>query len=210
VRWRFFFVLGLTLIRVPLIFVFLGISIFCARPFSSVAFGIAFFSMILSAVTDLFDGYFARRFKVTSTLGSHADPLTDKIFYLTTFPTLVYLAAGEGNPTHTRVLLLLAVIFLLRDQWVSFLRSIGSLHNLDAKANWSGKARTIISFPTICAIFYEGQAPASWPRIFSLGMVYTLESISLLINLISIVVYTRNYAPALRAEFRPPPPGTQP
>src|SRR5882672_5033700 len=185
-HWKFYFVMGLTLVRVPLIFLFLCVSVFGGHPLPAPWFIVAFSAMILSALTDVFDGYFARRFKVTSRLGSYADPMMDKVFYLAAFPTLVYLAEQLGQSTHARVLLFLAILFLLRDQWVSFLRSIGALHNLDAKANWSGKARTVISFPTICVIYYYLQAPADWPvRIPSL-VVYSLESLSMLINLISI------------------------
>ena len=158
--------------------------------------------MILSAVTDLFDGYFARKFQVTSRLGSYADPMTDKVFYLTTFPTLVYLAARAGQHAHARVLLVLAILFLLRDQWVSFLRSLGALHNLSAKANWSGKARTLISFPTICVIYYYLQAPPNWGWRVPINGVYGLEGLSVAINLISIGVYTFHFWPALRAELK--------
>ena len=160
--------------------------------------------MILSAVTDLFDGYFARKFQVTSRLGSYADPMTDKVFYLTTFPTLVYLADRVGQHTHARVLLVLAILFLLRDQWVSFLRSLGALHDLSAKANWSGKARTLISFPTICVIYYYLQAPAALVVRIPAPVVYGLEGLSVAINLISIGVYTGRFWPALRAELRLP------
>ena len=146
----------------PLIFLFLAVSVFTGHPVSEFWFLVAFVAMMLSAVTDLFDGYFARKFKVTSQLGSYADPMTDKVFYLTTFPTLIYLADRIGQHGHARALLVLAILFLLRDQWVSFLRSLGALHNLSAKANWSGKARTLISFPTICVIYYYLQAPARW------------------------------------------------
>ncbi|MCX7016901.1 MAG: CDP-alcohol phosphatidyltransferase family protein, partial [Candidatus Sumerlaeota bacterium] len=161
-RWKFYFVQALTLARAPLIFLFLAVSVFVGHPLPQFWFVVAFTAMILSAVTDLFDGYFARKFQVTSRLGSYADPLTDKIFYLTAFPTLVYLADRVGQPGQARVLLVLAILFLLRDQWVSFLRSLGALHNLSAAANWSGKARTLISFPTICVIYYYLQAPAHW------------------------------------------------
>src|SRR5262245_62347393 len=89
---KFYFVQALTLVRVPLIFVFLAVSVLCGHPLSATWFVVAFSAMLLSAITDLFDGYFARRFAVTSRLGSYADPMTDKVFYLTTFPTLVYLA----------------------------------------------------------------------------------------------------------------------
>jgi len=152
----------------------------------------------------LFDGYFARRFRATSRLGSYADPMTDKVFYLTAFPTLVYLADRLGQHTHARVLLVLAILFLLRDQWVSFLRSIGALHNLSAKANWSGKARTLISFPTICVIYYYLQAPANWSLRFPASLVYALEGLSVVINLISIGVYSGRFWPALKAELRTP------
>jgi len=197
-----YFVQALTLVRVPLIFLFLAVSVFCRHPLSAVWFIVAFSAMLLSAITDLFDGYFARRFSVTSRLGSYADPLTDKVFYLTTFPTLVYLANRIGEHGHARALLVLTILFLLRDQWVSFLRSLGALHGLSAKANWSGKARTLISFPMICVIYYYLQAPAGWPVRVPANLVYALELLSVTINLISIVVYTRCFWPALRRELR--------
>jgi len=203
-RLKFYFVQGLTLVRVPLIFVFLAVSVFCGYPLREGWFIVASAAMILSAVTDLFDGYFARKFEVASRLGSYADPMTDKVFYLTTFPTLVYLANRAGQHGHARVLLVLAILFLLRDQWVSFLRSIGALHNLSAKANWSGKARTLISFPTICIIYYYLQAPPNWSLQVPAKLVYGLEALSMLINLVSIVVYTGRFWPALRLELRPP------
>ena len=203
---KFLFVQGLTLFRVPLIFLFLAVRVFFGHPLTESWFIVAFAAMILSAVTDLFDGYFARKFRVTSRLGSYADPMTDKIFYLTTFPTLVYLADRIGQHGHARALLVLAILFLLRDQWVSFLRSIGALHNLDAKANWSGKARTLISFPSICVIYYYLQAPPRWGLLVPASVVYGLEALSMAINLISIVVYTGRFWPALRVELRPPEP----
>jgi CDP-diacylglycerol--glycerol-3-phosphate 3-phosphatidyltransferase len=205
-RWKFYFVQGLTLVRAPLIFLFLAVSVFLGHPLPELWFVVAFGAMILSAVTDLFDGYYARKFQVTSRLGSYADPMIDKVFYLTTFPTLVYLAARIGQHGHARALLVLAILFLLRDQWVSFLRSLGALHNLSAKANWSGKARTVISFPTICAIYYHLQAPPRWGCELPASVVYGLEALSVVINLISIAVYTMNYWPALRAEARLPDP----
>ena len=203
-RWKFYFVQALTLVRVPLIFLFLAVSVFCRHPVSEFWFLIAFGAMILSAITDLFDGYFARKFQVTSQLGSYADPMTDKVFYLTTFPALVYLAARGGQTTHARALLVLAILFLLRDQWVSFLRSLGALHSLSAKANWSGKARTLISFPTICVVYYYLQAPPAWGWQIPQTVVYGLEALSMAINLISIAVYTLHFWPALRAELRLP------
>ena len=203
-RLKFFFVQALTLVRVPFIFLFLAVSVFCGHPLSDAWFLVAFGAMILSAVTDLFDGYFARKFRVASRLGGYADPMMDKVFYLTTFPTLVYLADRIGQHGHARVLLVLAILFLLRDQWVTFLRSLGALHDMSAKANWSGKARTVISFPTICLIYYYLQAPSHWGLQVPASAVYAAEALSMLINFVSIAVYSLRFWPALRAELRLP------
>ena len=203
-RWKFYFVQGLTLVRVPLILVFLAVSLFGGYPLPKAWFVVALGAMLLAAATDWWDGYFARRLEVTSRLGSYADPMTDKAFYLTTFPTLVYLAARVGQHGHARFLVVLAILFLLRDQWVSFLRSLGALHGLSAAANWSGKARTLIAFPTICAIYYYLQAPADWPLRIPWPVVCSLEVLSAGINLVSMGIYSRQFWPALRAELRGP------
>ena len=205
ITWQFLFVQALTFGRMPLIFVFLGVSVLAPNPPGGLWFNIAFWAMILSAVTDLFDGYFARKFKVESRLGAYADPLTDKIFYLTAFPTLVFLAARDGQqPGHAQILLGLTILFLLRDQWVSFLRSIGAIHNVDAKANWSGKARTVISFPAICTIYYYLQAPRDWWLQVHPLVSYAVEFATMAINLISIWVYTAYYWPWIRKELQSP------
>jgi len=129
---KFFFVQALTLVRVPLIFFFLAISVFCRHPVSEFWFLVAFTAMIcrplptcLTATSPQVSGRFPP--------GQLCRPMTDKVFYLTTFPTLVYLADRVGQPAHARVLLVLAILFLLRDQWISFLRSLGALHDLSAR-----------------------------------------------------------------------------
>jgi CDP-diacylglycerol--glycerol-3-phosphate 3-phosphatidyltransferase len=208
----FLFVQAITLGRVPLVLFFSGATLLADTRHSMLWFSLAFWSLVLAALTDLFDGYLARKLDVVSRLGAFADPLTDKIFYAVTFPTLVYLAVFPrpgGDPEiasiHARFLLVLAILFLLRDQWVSFLRSMGAIHNISARANWSGKARTVISFPTVCIIYYYLEAPEGylwdllpfyrWP-----ALIYALECLCLGINLVSLWVYTVAYWPALQKE----------
>jgi phosphatidylglycerophosphate synthase len=202
---KFLFVQALTLVRIPLILVFLVVSLLVNTRDHPRWFNVAFYSMIASAVTDLFDGFFARKFNVTSRLGAYADPLCDKFFYLTAFPTLVYLSATrmEAMHFHTRLLLALAIFYLMRDQWVTFLRSIGSLYGVDAKAHFAGKLRTFISFPIICMIYYHLQAPAHWRLQLPLNLIYVLEWTLLVVNLYSIWYYTAYYWPWIRREMRP-------
>ena len=203
-RRKFYIVQSLTVARIPLVLVFFLVAVFVRKPMGDVWFSVALSAMILSAVTDLFDGVLARKFGLPSRLGAYIDPLCDKVFYLTTFPTLVYLAALKGQFGHAQLLLALAVLFLMRDQWVSFLRSVGAIYNVDAKANWSGKARTIISFPVICVIYYYLQAPGDWRLQIPAVMVYGLEIVSLAVNLISMCVYATRYWPWLRKEMQLP------
>ncbi|MCK5850978.1 MAG: CDP-alcohol phosphatidyltransferase family protein, partial [Kiritimatiellae bacterium] len=126
---RLFFVMLLTFIRFPLVLLFAGFAIKYTYKPSLLIFVIAFTSLIASAVTDLFDGYFARRFHVETSLGAHADPLMDKFFYVASLPVLVFIAARNGSTEHSVALLLITVLFLARDLWVTFLRSIGSIYN---------------------------------------------------------------------------------
>ncbi len=200
---KFYSVQALTMARMPLIFVFLLVAVFSSQPPCAAAFWSALGAMILAAVTDLLDGYLARKLRVTSRFGSYADPMLDKVYYLVTLPTLLFLAHRTGDVEQARMLLFLTVIFLLRDQWVSFLRSVGAVHGVSAKANWSGKARTAVSFPTICVVYYYLQAPASLVQIPT-AVVHGLEIASTLINLISIAVYTKAFLPALRLELERP------
>ncbi len=201
---EFWFVQTLTLVRMPLIFSFMAVAVFARPPSGATAFWIALAAMILAAVTDLLDGHFARKFQVTSRFGSYADPMVDKVYYLVTLPTLLFLAHRAGQATQATALLLLTVIFLLRDQWVSFLRSVGAVHGCSAKANWSGKARTLVSFPTICVVYFYLEAPPNISVHIPAAAVYTLEIASTAINLISIAVYTKAYWPALLSELRRP------
>jgi len=192
-------VTGLTLARVPFVFLFALLALIAQRyPGTYLLAGMAFICLVLAALTDLFDGYLARKWQVASRFGAMADPLMDKVFYIVVFPTLLYLLGRmndfeEGN--HTLVMLLFSVLYLLRDQWVTFLRSVGSAYQADVRANWMGKLRTAMSFPIGCAIYlYVAFQPWYAPRM----LMYVLEGAGIAINLLSIVVYTQQYLPYLR------------
>jgi phosphatidylglycerophosphate synthase len=159
--------------------------------------------LTLAALTDLWDGWLARRWGVVTTFGAVADPLMDKIFYLAVFPTLTLLLAWEPTQrAHAVLMLLFTVSYLLRDQWVSFLRALAA-GQADLRANWMGKLRTAISFPIGCLLYLHIVYDLP-PR----GAMIGIEIFGLVINALSLYVYTRRYAPALRRSLQaPPPPG---
>ena len=193
-RAKLLFVMLLTFIRFPLVLIFFGLAIAYSQHQYGWMFVVAFTSIIASAVTDLFDGYFARKFGVETRFGAHADPLMDKFFYLATMPLLVFVAARDGNTRHAVALLILTTLFLTRDQWVTFLRSIGSMYDVSGCANWSGKVRTALNFPLICCIYHFEEAPR---QIINPTLLYTFEVIAAIVNIVSVCVYTRHYWPWL-------------
>lgn len=189
------FVTFLTFVRLPLVFMFVAGAL-CYVHFERLwIFVAAISALVVSALTDLFDGYFARRFGVVTEFGAYADPLADKVFYLATLPVLIFVAAHNGHMVHARFLVLFTVVFLFRDQWVSFLRSVGSRFGASAKANWSGKLRTALGFPILCLIYGHEECPI---RVLDDNVIYTLEAVAFLLNFISIGVYTRFYWPFVK------------
>ena len=202
-KGKLYFVTFLTFVRFPLVLAFLAGALVYAQVSLPWVFVLAFTCLIVSAATDLLDGYFARRLDVETHFGAHADPLMDKFFALSTLPLLVFVstknAYSQGSDTDARIhavfLLILTLLLLVRDQWVTFLRSIGSLYNVSANANWSGKLRTCINFPLICAIYHFEESP--WPLI-NAGCLYLFEALAVGINIVSLYIYTRRYWPSLR------------
>ena len=162
--------------------------------------------MLASALTDLFDGFLARRWGVTSKLGALADPLMDKVFYAVTLPVAVFVAMYNEDTRHALLLLTLDVVSALRDQWVSFLRTVGTEYGADVRANWSGKLRTFIGFPII--VFAHLQLGLECLRLrsvenegvcmFNRELVFGLETLVIVLTIISAISYTLRYLPYLR------------
>ena len=186
------FVTVLTLARFPLVVAFFAGAIIYGDHPHLWLFALTFACLVAAAVTDLFDGYFARRFGVETAFGAHVDPLMDKFFYLSTLPLLVFVAARSGHIRHAIFLLVLTLLFLTRDQWVTFLRSIGSMYNVSGGAHWSGKLRTCINFPLICAVYHVEASPR---QIIPPLLLYAFEVVAFAVNLISLWIYTRKYWP---------------
>ena len=196
------FVNALTFSRVPLIFAYLALAIAgnfsdsLACPFAAcVAAGLAGFS-------DLFDGLLARRWGVVSEFGKMADPLMDKVYFIVAFPSLVWLAAVQGESvTHAVMLLVFTVLWILRDQWVTFLRSVATMYHADVGAMWLGKVRTALSFPCAGFIYIYLAFHRCWTQgadVIGLHVCFAVEGFLILLNLYSFIVYTRSYLPYVK------------
>ena len=209
------FVNALTFARVPLIFLWAVFAVWqeldaaCeGRQAPSLTLAVlASLGMLLSGLTDLWDGRLARQWGVVSTLGKMADPLMDKVFYIVAFPVLVWMSGHAGaREFHTLALLALTVLYLLRDTWVTFLRSVGTMYGADVGAMWLGKVRTALSFPGagwiyayLCFRRFEPfRADNVWTNIVWPASVLFVEAFLAVLTFVSLVTYTRAYMPYLK------------
>ncbi len=194
-HYKLGFVTLLTVVRLPLVLAFLTGALIFEFHQASWIFWVSFVSLAASAITDLLDGYFARRFQVETAFGAHADPLIDKFFYVTTLPLLIFVATFNSHITHGVVLVVLSIFLLSRDLWVTFLRSIGAADNMSGKANWAGKLRTMLNFPAICIIYFIEASPL---QLIPNLVLYPIEALVFIVNGMSLYIYTRRYWPSLR------------
>ena len=196
------FVNALTFSRVPLIFLYLAFAV--AGNFSDYAAcpTVACFAAGAAALSDLFDGLLARRWGVVSDFGKMADPLMDKVYFIVAFPSLVWLAAVQGESVaHAVLLLVFTVLWILRDQWVTFLRSVAAMYHADVGAMWLGKVRTALSFPCAGFIYAYLAFHRWWPEsanVCVMHLCFAIEGFLILLNLYSFAVYTKSYFPYVK------------
>ena len=196
------FVNALTFSRVPFIFAFMVAAVAAERG-GSVAWTVAAcLFMLVAGLSDLFDGLLARRWQVVSSFGKLADPLMDKVFFIVTFPTLLWLIGHQGdNRLHAVFMLVFTVLYVLRDQWVTFLRAVASAYQADVGAMWLGKVRTALSFPAAGLIYLYLAVHSHLPAVadaWCIGVVYAVEAALSVLNVYSCAVYTKSYWPYMR------------
>lgn len=105
---------------------------------------------VLAAVTDILDGFIARRMNQLSTFGAFLDPVADKLMVATALVLLV-----QANP---RVLFTLAAAVIIgREIVVSALREwmaeLGERGRV--RVTWVGKAKTVAQMVAISFLLYR-------------------------------------------------------
>ena len=213
-RGQFLFVNALTLSRGVLLLLFMvGVLVDIYQPSIWLKW-LNLALLVVSSVTDLFDGLLARKWNVTSRLGAVFDPMMDKVFFIIVFPTLtmrLFLSSGvvfgvlssighvrsatSPELSHAILILILTVTYILRDQWVMALRALAADGGADMKANWVGKTRTALSFPIGCLLYCY--IAFGW-RWLTQPIMMGVEIFAIVLNIYSFIAYTRRYALALK------------
>lgn len=106
---------------------------------------IAFVLFVISGLTDMFDGFAARRLGVTSKFGRMLDPLVDKILVCGTFICFALIGQpklfGFGPVTLAVIQWSVAGILIAREAYVTILRHVAEAKGVNFAATVSGKIK---------------------------------------------------------------------
>lgn len=128
---------------------------------------------LLLALTDFFDGFFARRYKLTSTIGALLDPLADKFLLCA---VLIALVATQ------KIYFLWVLIFLLREFIIMGVRSMALECGFSIPVSWAGKIKTVAQYSYLTSVLFNTRG--------HLQVTYfdILESIMLVFALIATIL----------------------
>ncbi|MEC4682291.1 MAG: CDP-diacylglycerol--glycerol-3-phosphate 3-phosphatidyltransferase [Nitrospirota bacterium] len=101
---------------------------------------LAAFLFLIASLTDLLDGYIARRFNMVTSMGKLLDPVADKILVSAVLFLLV---------AHALLPAILAIIVVAREFAVSGLRSVAASQGIIIPAENLGKAKMVFQTVSI-------------------------------------------------------------
>jgi CDP-diacylglycerol---glycerol-3-phosphate 3-phosphatidyltransferase len=108
---------------------------------------------VVAALTDFFDGYFARRRNQVTAVGKLLDPVADKLLVTSAFISLVELRLAPAW---------MVVIIVGREFAVSGIRSIAASQGYLMPANWLGKSKTVVQVFTIVVLIVADTYIEPW------------------------------------------------
>jgi CDP-diacylglycerol---glycerol-3-phosphate 3-phosphatidyltransferase len=151
-----------------------------------------------AALTDLLDGYLARKLNVVSVLGKFLDPLADKLLVMA---SLIWMVPMGRIPEWAVVLL------LAREISVTGLRSIASSEGVVIAAGGGGKSKTALQMiGIICLVlgypYHLSLGPIDMGMVDLVHVGRWLVYISLIFSITSALSYVGLFAEAVEAKER--------
>jgi len=150
----------------------------------------------LAALTDLLDGYLARKLNVVSVLGKLLDPLADKLIVMACLVWLVPMGRMPGWAV---------VVLLARELSVTALRSVAASEGVIIAAGQEGKTKTALQMIGIIALLVGYPYHLSYAGV-DLGVVdcarvgRVFVYLSLVFSLASAAQYIGLFAQAVEAK----------
>ncbi len=145
--------------------------------------------LIVAFITDVLDGYIARKFNMVTNLGKVLDPIADKAMQLTTLICLAF---------HSHYAMVWVVILVGIKE---ILLGIGALvlykSGIVTQANWFGKVSSFVSFLCTLVLIFPRVIPLAEIAAFWLCLAIVLVNI---IALLSYIVAYINYQKQLKVK----------
>ncbi len=129
----------ITLMRISAV-PFLFILLASPGEFWSLILAILF---VAAAITDLVDGYIARKYQLVTTMGKFLDPIADKLLISTAMILMIPIG---------RIPAWLVAITIMRDLVVDGVRSIASSEGIFIQADRLGKQKTLAQTVAVTAL----------------------------------------------------------
>lgn len=120
--------------------------------------GVAF---LLAAISDIFDGYLARKYDMITDIGKFLDPLADKVMVATPLILLVGL---------DRIPAWMALVIILREMIITGLRGLAQQRGTVIAASKLGKMKTVMQVIALVALLlhYPLKIGVLWGSTFAL------------------------------------------
>jgi len=187
----------LTLARLALTSVFLIMILY--SPFAankSLYLDITFVVFVAAGLTDLIDGFFARKLNVATKFGRMMDPLADKALVCGAF--ICFALIGEpklfdlNRASLSLIHWLVVGILVAREAYVTTLRHIAEAHGVNFAATFSGKTKMLVQCFAIGTVIIKMAhvRTAMWGYWFT---TVTL-AIMLIVTVISGLMATRRHS----------------
>lgn len=158
----------------------------------SLIYLIAFVLFVIASISDYFDGYLARKYRLVSNFGKFMDPVADKM--LVNSLLIVLLVKSAHSPSQMTIPLLAVIIMIARDLVVDGLRLVASERKIVIAANIFGKLKTVAQMIAISVVLLN-----DWPfsLIYGTSFPYVatiLIWVAAFFSLLSGVIYlAQNY-----------------
>ena len=138
---------------------------------------IAFIMIIIFALTDTFDGYFARKYNAISTFGKYLDAFVDKVFALTILISLIIKTVIYNNNFYLIIITIILEIIISCINLYSFFKELKP-----SSTKW-GKIKTIFLFSLLALLFLNKviNLPSNLLLIFNI--------ITIVLQIITIISY---------------------
>lgn len=183
----------LTLLRILLVFVFMGIIWLPLSLEQNIVLWVALVIFIIASLTDFLDGYLARRLNLVTNLGKFMDPLADKMLVTAAMVAIIDLGTKGILPAGT-LPAWIVVFILLREFMVSGIRLIAAGQNHVIAASYLGKLKTVVQMAMIIVYLL----PLQWS--FFPALATCLAYLALILTLVSGFEYLWKNKDVFKAE----------